>query len=426
MLQEFNHIENVRGDLSLPGDKSISHRAVIFSAMADGVSEIANLSDGDDVNSTIKCFEAMGVEIEKVGRLVKVRGKGFRKFSKPKSELNAGNSGTTARLLSGFLAAQDFEAIIIGDESLSKRPMGRVINPLKLMGTNFESNSNETLPLKIFPSEKINPINYVLPVASAQVKSAVIIAALHGEEISLVTEKFLTRDHTERMLNLKTVNEGKVKTIYSSVEDYPHPNAYYVPSDISTASFFIVLTLLLKSSELRLRNISLNPTRIGILKILKAMGGKIKIDNERESSHEPIGDIIVQSSNLKNILVDEEIVPNIIDEIPILSVAGLFSEGKFSINHAKELRKKESDRINSICYNYRMLGLQVEEYADGFSVSGNVKNDFPVFESFDDHRIAMTFSVLSLLLKDGGKVNKFECVSISNPSFISQLKQIMS
>ena len=429
MVQEFNRIENVSGELNLPGDKSISHRAVIFSAMADGVSEITNLSDGEDVNSTITCMEFIGAVIERAGRSAKVRGKGFKKFTKPSSMLNAGNSGTTTRLLSGLLAAQNFESIIIGDDSLSKRPMERVIQPLKLMGAGIESTDSGTLPIKIFPVKKLNPIDYQLLVASAQVKSAVLIAALHCDGITSVTDKYATRDHTERMLNLKTSflsgNHKNEKVIYSSKENYPVPKSYFIPSDISTASFFIVLTLLSKNSELILHDVSLNETRIGILKVLKEMGGDIEIQNEKESNGEPFGDIVVKSSKLKNTAIKNEIIPNIIDEIPILSVAGFFAEGSFQIQNAKELRKKESDRINSLCYNYRLLGLNVDETPDGFSISGEIKHYSPAFESFDDHRIAMALSVLSMLLKDGAKINKFECVGISNPNFIFQLKKIV-
>jgi 3-phosphoshikimate 1-carboxyvinyltransferase len=425
MIQEFGKINRVVGELELPGDKSISHRAIIFSSMADGVSEVSNLSDGDDVNSTIKCFEAMGTEIERVGRSAKIRGRGFKKFSKPIFELDAGNSGTTARLLSGVLAAQSFESIIIGDDSLSKRPMDRVIHPLKLMGAKFEVSEKNTLPLKILPTENLIPINYTLPVASAQVKSAVLIAGLHSESVTTVMDKFDTRDHTERMLGLKISQGTGEKIISTSKEKYPQPGSYFIPSDISTASFFIILTLLSTSSELKIKNISLNPTRIGILKVLKDMGGKFEIENESESNHEPYGDVIVRSSDLENIEINNTIVPNIIDEIPILSVAGLFANDNFRIQNASELRKKESDRIAALCHNYRLLGLQVDEYNDGFSISGEVQNQFPIFESFDDHRIAMAFSILSMLLKDGGKINKFECVSISNPNFISQLKKIV-
>ena len=429
MVQEFNRIEKVNGELSLPGDKSISHRAVIFSAMADGVSEITNLSDGEDVNSTITCLESIGTEIERVGRSAKVRGVGFKNFKKPSVLLNAGNSGTTARLISGLLAPQNFDSVIVGDDSLSKRPMDRVIHPLKLMGANIESTVNGTLPIKIFPPEELISIDYYLPVASAQVKSAVLIAALHCDGITSVTDKYQTRDHTERMLNLETSflsdSDGKQKVIHSSKENYPGPSSYFVPSDISTASFFIILTLLLKNSELKLADVCLNETRIGILKVLKEMGGNIEILNEKESNGESFGDIIVKSSKLKNVELKNEIIPNIIDEIPILSVAGLLAEGIFQIQNAKELRKKESDRIKSLCYNYRLLGLNADETPDGFSISGEIKNHSPIFESFDDHRIAMAFSVLSVLLKDGAKMNKFECVSISNPNFISQLKRII-
>jgi len=425
MIQEFNSIEKVRGQLNLPGDKSISHRAVIFSAMAKGVSEISNLSDGEDVKSTISCLEAMGAEIERVGRSAKVSGKGFKNFTESSSPLNAGNSGTTARLLSGLLAAQNFDSIIIGDDSLSKRPMERVVDPLKLMGANIETTEAKTLPAKIFHVKKLDSINYCLPVASAQVKSAVLLAALHCDGITSVTDQYQTRDHTERMLNLSTSIRGKEKIIHASRVNYPHPSSYSIPSDISTASFFIVLALLTKNSELKLIDVSLNETRIGILKVLKEMGGDIEILNEKESNGEIFGDILVKSSRLKNIQIQDSIIPSIIDEIPILSVAGLFAEGLFQIQNANELRKKESDRIKSICHNYVLLGLNVAETPDGFAISGEIKNRAQTFDSFDDHRIAMAFSILSMLLKDGGKIDKFECVSISNPNFISQLKRIV-
>jgi 3-phosphoshikimate 1-carboxyvinyltransferase len=394
--------------------------------MAGGVSEISNLSDGDDVNSTISCFESMGAEIERIGRSAKVKGKGFKNFTKPISPLNAANSGTTARLFCGLLVAQDFKSEMIGDDSLSMRPMGRVIQPLRLMGANIVSTSNETLPIAISPIDKLQPIDYDLPVASAQVKSAILIAGLHCNGITTLTDKYSTRDHTERMLNLKILHNGNNRVISSSKENYPTPNSYFIPSDISTASFFIVLTLLSKKSELKIKDISLNETRIGIIKVLRKMGGEIKIQNQKESNREKYGDIIVKSSKLKNITIEEDLVPIIIDEIPILSVAGLFAEGIFQIQNASELRKKESDRIKSLCYNYRTLGLNIDEAPDGFAINGKIRNHSPVFESFGDHRIAMAFSILSMLLKDGGKINNYECVNISNPNFISQLKTIIT
>jgi 3-phosphoshikimate 1-carboxyvinyltransferase len=425
MQQEFNQLDKVKGELNLPGDKSISHRAVIFSSMAKGISLIKNLSDGEDVKSTKECFRKLGAEINRGKGVVKINGRGFKGFKKSTTPLNAGNSGTTARLLSGLLAVQDFESVIIGDEYLSLRPMKRIIDPLKEMGCKIKASERNTLPLIISPSKKIIPINYNLPVASAQVKSAVLLAGLHLDEPTCVIEKFPTRDHTERMLGLKTGIKNNNKVIYSSKEYYPEINEYIIPSDISTAAFFIVLALLVEKSELKIKNVSLNETRTGILNILSEMGGKIEIDNKQENAGEPFGDVIIKNSSLKNIKIHEEYIPNIIDEIPVLSVAGLFAEGKFKIRNAGELRGKETDRIKALCSNYKLLGLNVEESADGFCISGEIKNkSVSLFDSFGDHRIAMTFSILSLLLKQGGKVNNFDCVKISNPYFIDQLKII--
>ncbi len=303
--------------------------------------------------------------------------------------------------------------------------MKRIITPLAAMGGKISASENFTLPLKIFPSEKLNPISYELPVASAQIKSAVLLAGLHLEDETCVIEKLPSRDHTERMLGLEVEENENKKLIYSSKKNYPEPKEYFVPSDISTAAFFIILTLSTNDSELRIKHISLNPTRTGILSILNDMGANIEIENIKNAASEPYGDLIIKNGVLKNIGIKEEIVPNIIDEIPILSVAGIFAEGKFEIRNAKELRGKESDRIKALCENYKKLGLEVEEYEDGFSIDGRIKNNLVTFDSYDDHRIAMAFSILSLLLKEGGKVNNFECVKISNPNFLSQLKQIV-
>ncbi len=425
MIYEFNKINKVFGELELPGDKSISHRALIFSAMAKGVSEIENLSDGDDVNSTLTCLEAIGAEIERVGKSARVRGVGFKNFRKPHSILNAGNSGTTARLLCGLLAAQNFESKIIGDESLSKRPMERVITPLKLMGANIKSSIHDKLPIEICPVDNLNSINYRLSVPSAQVKSAVLIAGLHTDGMTSVIDSFGTRDHTERMLNLPLIKSKDEKIINVSRQDYPQPQKYFIPSDISTASYFVVLTLLSTNSFLKLRNLCLNPTRTGFIQLLKKMGAKIKVEKESIFNNEPAGDLLIESSELKEVEISEDIIPNIIDEIPILSIALFLSTRRFRISKAEELRKKESDRIHSLCYNFRQLGLNVSEQSDGFEVTGEIKNHFPVFESFGDHRIAMAFSIMSLLLKYGGKVNNFECIKISNPNFIFQLKKII-
>ncbi|MEJ5263578.1 MAG: 3-phosphoshikimate 1-carboxyvinyltransferase [Ignavibacterium sp.] len=423
MKKSFSKIKSVQGELSFAGDKSISHRAIFFSSMAKGKSCITNLSLSEDVNSTKNIFEQLGVEFSYQNSELIVVGKGKKGFNAPQNFLDCGNSGTTARLLSGLLIAQNFTSTLIGDESLSKRPMQRVIEPLKLMGGKIESTSS-TLPLSIKPSESLQPIEYKLPIASAQVKSAVLIAGLHLQDDTKVIENFITRDHTERMLELPVVNRGNQKIILSSEKFYPNPKDYFIPGDVSSAAFFIVLTLLSENSELIIRDVSLNPTRTGFIEILKQMNAKILIENVRYSSNEPYGDIIVKSSDLKNIVIENEIIPNIIDEIPILSIAGVFANGSFEIRNSKELRYKESDRIKSICENLKMLGLEVKEYDDGFSIDGEIKNTSAVFNSFGDHRIAMAFSVLAMLMGNNSGVEGIECVSISNPKFVEQLESI--
>ena len=424
MDKYFNHIEKVGGELELPGDKSISHRAVMFSSLAEGKSKIFNLSDGEDVLSTRNCFKQMGINVESKGNFIEITGKGFKNFTRPSGFLNAGNSGTTARLISGILAAQNFESELIGDESLSKRPMKRIITPLTAMNGKIKASEDYTLPLHFYPSEEIIGINYELPVASAQVKSAVLLAGLHSEQITSVIEKLPSRDHTEKMLGLKTRFNESGKITFVSKDDYPVPKTYFIPSDISTAAFFIILSLLVKNSSLTVKNVSLNPTRTGILDVLKDMGARIEKGSIKEMNGEVFGDLTIHYSKLHNIKIEEKIIPNIIDEIPILSAASVFADGKFEIERVSELRAKETDRINAICHNMRLLGLDVEEKKDGFCISGKVKNNTPVFESFGDHRIAMSFGILSLLLKDGGKVNNFDCAAISNPDFLGQLSKI--
>lgn len=424
MIQLFKKTENVHGELKLRGDKSISHRAVMFAALADGVSLISNCSDSQDVRSTIDCFEKLGCKFEISQDLIKVFGKGFKGFSKPNSELYAGNSGTTARLMSGVLAAQDFESVITGDDSLSKRPMKRIVEPLRLMGANISANENGAMPIQIKPSSSIKPIEYKLQVASAQVKSAMILCAIHLNEESVIIEPIPTRNHTEKMLNLKTINNSEGTKIFVSKNNYPKPFEFNVPSDISSAAFFIVLALLTKNSGIVIKSVSINETRTGLIDLLRQMDGKIEIENIKNENGEKVGDIRVSSSQLKNIEIPISLIPNIIDEIPILSVAGIFAEGNFKIAGAKELRVKESDRIKSLCQNFSKVGLVIDEYEDGFELKGDVTNENVVFESFGDHRIAMAFGVLSMLMKNGSSVNEFECVAVSNPRFVEQINYL--
>ncbi len=425
MKQSFNSISKVTGELFLPGDKSISHRAVMFSALAKGKSKIANCLNSQDVNSTIEIFQQLGCSVERRKNAVIVEGKGFKGFTEPSQPLNAGNSGTTARLISGILASQNFESVIVGDESLSKRPMMRIVEPLKLMGARIEPSSKGTLPLRIFPSNDLHSIKYSLPVASAQLKSSLLLAGLHLDETTQIVEPVQTRNHTELMLDLEIRKTDEGNLISVNKNFYPEPKEYFVPSDISTAAFFIVLTLLSKNSELKIHNVLLNETRAGVIEILRQMGGEISIESEKEISGEKFGDLFVRSSKLENVKIDKEIIPNIIDEIPILAVAGAFAEGGFEIFNAEELRKKESDRIHALCVNFQKAGLNVEEFQDGFKLKGFPSNDRFTFESFNDHRIAMAFAVFSLLSNNGGEINDFDCVSVSNPDFLKQIKSIV-
>lgn len=424
MIQSFNKINNVRGSLLLSGDKSISHRALLFSSLANGKSYIKNLSDSDDVNSTINCLKAFGIEIEADDNKFMVNGRGYKGYQQPLNPLNAGNSGTTTRLLAGILAAQNFESVITGDASLSSRPMNRVIEPLTQMGSNIKSSNAGRLPLHISPAERLLAIKYDLPVASAQVKSAILLAGLHLDDETIVIESKQTRNHTENLLNLRVVKEEEKIISFVSKYNYPVPKEYFVPGDISSAMFFVVLTLLTKNSELLIKDVSLNPTRAECLNLLKRMGGDIQMKEQGISNNEAYGDLIVKSSDLSNVKIDKQIIPLIIDEIPILAVAGIFAEGEFEMRGASELRVKESDRVKAICTNLLKLGLDIEEYEDGFSASGKIKKTSELFNSFGDHRIAMAFAILSSLLEDGGRVKGFECASVSNPGFLEQLSSI--
>lgn len=417
----FNKIEKVSGILNLVGDKSISHRVLILAALAKGKSSILNLSDSLDVNSTLSVLTDLGIGFNRVKNRIDVFGGELKRSN---NNLYCGNSGTTARLMAGVLAIQNFVSVLTGDDSLTKRPMGRVIKPLLKFGAQLNANEGNFLPLEIIPSDLLQPIEWNSEIASAQVKSCVLLAGLFFDDNTIYYEKNSTRNHTELLLNLEVEDTDYGKKISVSKKNFPSAVEYFVPNDISSAAFFIVLTLLSKNSVLKITDVSLNEQRISYINVLKEMGGKISFDNIRESNREVFGDITVESSELRNVEIPLQIIPEIIDEIPILSVAGLLAEGSFYIRGAKELRVKESDRIDALCKNYRRIGLDVEEFSDGFAVSGEIRNKINIFQSFNDHRIAMAMAILSLLLDNGGKIDNFECVKISNPNFVNQIKNI--
>jgi 3-phosphoshikimate 1-carboxyvinyltransferase len=416
----------LRGDISVPGDKSISHRSVMIGAIANGVTEITGFLQAADPLSTVSCMRGLGVEIDVEKHRILIHGNGLQSLTKPESMLDAGNSGTTIRLLSGILAGQKFATVISGDKYLVKRPMKRIVDPLRQMGADVRASDTGTAPLDFSPTGRLHAIRYELPIASAQVKSAVILAGLFAEGTTQVVEKTPSRDHTERMLGLTPSMEGTTSVI--SVEGGTELTArpFAVPGDPSSAAFFIVAALISRDAEIVVRNIGLNPTRIGFLDVLQRMGGKITIENARVIGGEQIGDIVVKSSSLKNTEpLKGSIIPNIIDEIPVLAVAGAFAEGVFEVRDARDLRAKECDRIAAVCHNLRALGIAVEEYEDGFAFEPKRIVSSTMFESFGDHRIAMAFGVAALSLPSGSTMNDADCVDISFPPFWNLLHSLI-
>lgn len=426
MDKQISHAKYLKGEISIPGDKSISHRAVMFSAIAEGESTIQGFLDAADPRSTIECFRNLGIHIQKnTKNEICIKGKGLYGLKKPSKTLDAGNSGTTIRLIAGILSGQTFSTTISGDEYLIKRPMKRIIDPLTLMGVKFESAQNGTAPLTIHPPKKLQAITYELPIASAQVKSAVLLAGLYADGITEVIENEPSRNHTENMLGLESsIRNGKTIISVDGGKKV-FAKEFFIPGDPSSAAFFVVAALLIPHSEVLIKNVSLNPSRTGFLNILIKMGGDIQIENKRENGGEPIGDLAVRSSQLKNIeIISGDIIPNIIDEIPILAVAAAFSENQFEIRGAADLRNKETDRIHAVCSNLKKMGIDVEEFQDGFAFLPKKNLLSNRFESFGDHRIAMAFGIASLALQGESTVRGVECADISFPNFWQILDEL--
>jgi 3-phosphoshikimate 1-carboxyvinyltransferase len=433
--------KNICGTINLPGDKSISHRAAMFSALANGETLIENFSSSADCTSTLACLEKLGVEINRQGSAVHIKGVGKTGFRPPSAPLNCGNSGTTVRLISGILAGQKFTSVLTGDESLSKRPMKRIIEPLQQMGAKIESNEN-CLPLTIHGQNPLRTITYQLPMASAQVKSCVLLAGLNADgETKVKDQKTKTavstiRDHTELMLRWLgvEVREEFIETdgefvLETSVKGDSVLTArdIFVPSDISSAAFFLVAAACLPGSDLTLQNVGLNPTRTAIVEVLRGFGAQIEIFNQRTVNNEPIGDLqVVGRENLSggaaNILRGE-MIAGLIDELPVLAVFGTQLENGLEIRDAAELRVKESDRINTVVENLRRIGAGVEEFPDGLKVYKSALYGAEV-ESYGDHRIAMAFAIAGLLAKSKINISGAEAVAVSFPEFFSTLNSI--
>ena len=422
---EISKLNKLHGKLTIPGDKSISHRAVMFGALAQGTTRITHFLEGADCLSTISCFQAMGIHIQKNKDEVLVEGKGLHGLKAPLDILDVGNSGTTTRLISGILAGQDFTSHLTGDASIRQRPMGRIITPLSLMGAQITSqNQNGCAPLTI-QGGHLHGIHYQSPVASAQVKSCVLLAGMYADAPTSVTEPVLSRNHTELMLNYfgaQVTSKGTTASIL------PQPDLkardITVPGDISSAAYFIAAGLLVPGSEILLCNVGINPTRDGLLRVCQAMGGDITLLNVRNDG-EPTADLLIRSSSLHGTEIKGEIIPTLIDEIPMIAVMAAFAEGTTVIRDAAELKVKESDRIQVMTDNLTRMGADVEALPDGMIIHGGKPLHGATIDSHKDHRIAMSFAVAGGICEGSLTITDGECVNISYPEFYTDLYSLL-
>ena len=415
-------IKKAIGQIKVPGDKSISHRAVMLGSLANGVTEISGFLKGADCLSTIDCFRKMGIDIDINGENVTVHGNGLRGLKKPDEMLYTGNSGTTTRLLCGILAGQNFDTSITGDASIQKRPMGRVVQPLSMMGAKIESvRKNGCAPLHITGSS-LHGITYSTPVASAQVKSSILLAGLYADGQTSVTEPALSRNHTELMLSgfgADICSDGLTATITPGNELYAQQ--IFVPGDISSAAYFLAAGLLVPGSELLIRNVGVNPTRAGILTVLRAMGGNLTVLNERVCAGEPVADLLVSASSLHGTTVEGNLIPALIDEIPMIAVMAAFANGQTVIRDAAELKVKESDRIATVTAGLRAMGCDITPTDDGMIIRGGKTLHGAEIDSYLDHRIAMSFAVAALAADGVTSIKDADCVKISYPNFYDDL-----
>lgn len=421
---EIRKMTGLHGELTVPGDKSISHRAVMFGSLAKGTTRITHFLEGADCLSTISCFRKMGIDIEKTDGEVLVHGKGLHGLSAPSEILDVGNSGTTTRLISGILAGQDFDCELNGDASIQSRPMKRIMTPLSLMGADIESiKGNGCAPLRI-RGKKLHAAHYNSPVASAQVKSCVLLAGMYADGITSVTEPVLSRNHTELMLNYFGAHVNSIDTT-ASIEPEPFLEArdITVPGDISSAAYFIAAGLLTPGSEILLKNVGINPTRDGMLRICKAMGADITLLNVNDDG-EPTADLLVRSSTLHGTTIGGSVIPALIDEIPMLAVMAAFADGTTIIKDAAELKVKESDRIAVMVENLSRMGADITATDDGMIIHGGRPLHGAEIDSHLDHRIAMSFAVAGTIVDGPLSILGGDCVNISYPDFYSDLYKL--
>lgn len=416
----------LKGEITVPGDKSISHRGVMFGSISQGTTEITGFLNSADCNSTINCFRQMGVDIQKLDEhTVLVYGKGMRGLTSPSSFLDAGNSGTTVRLMSGILSAQNFSVTVTGDASIQKRPMRRIMEPLSLMGADITSmHGNDCAPLIINGSE-LHGITYTTKTASAQVKSSILLAGLYANSPTEVTEPALSRNHSELMLKAFGADiYTKNKTIFLQPANELFAQKVEVPGDISSAAYFIVAGLITPNSELLIKNVGINETRDGIIRVAKAMGGKLTVLNEHIACGEKVADILVKHSELNGTTIEGEIIPTLIDELPVIAILASHAKGQTVIKDAAELKVKECNRIDAVTKNLSAMGADIKATDDGFIINGNCELHSATIETFHDHRIAMSFAIADLVAEGKNVYDHSECVNISYPNFFDDLHKL--
>ena len=432
MIKSVSKAQKIKGVISLPGDKSISHRAMLLNSISDGSATVSNFCQGDDRSAMLNCLTGLGIDIQKLqaddsqygNDAFLVKGEGIYNLSKPERILDAGNSGTTFRLISGLLATQPFESTITGDDSLQNRPMDRIINPLRKMGAEITGVNNSSFaPVKIYGGN-LSGIDYIMPIASAQVKSCIMIAGLKASGHTTIIQPELSRDHTERMLKAMgadiTIDNLSIRIKPSNLSALD----ILVPGDISGAAFWMVLASCHSNASITLKKVGLNPSRTGVIEALRMMGANIKLSNIDEEAGETYGDIKIQSGDLNGIIIEGELIPKVIDEIPILSLAACFANGKTIIKDAGELRLKESDRISATVDGLSKLGADIKESSDGIIINGTKKLIGARVDSFNDHRIAMTMGIAGVLSSGVTEINRADANMISYPGFWKQLSNI--
>lgn len=421
----FKKTKHLKGEITVPGDKSISHRSIMLGSIASGITEVHGFLNGADCISSMNCFRQMGVDIDYDGSIITIHGNGLHGLKAPADTLDVGNSGTTTRLMSGILAAQNFSSRVIGDDSICRRPMKRIITPLSMMGADITSErGNDCAPL-IINGRKLKGIHYDSPVASAQVKSCVLLAGLYADGETSVTEPYVSRNHTELMLN---AFGGSCTTLGTTATVTSDPvltgQKIVVPGDISSAAYFLVAGLIAENSEITIKNVGINPTRDGIIDVIKMMGGDITFANVNADSGEPTADITVKTSRLKGCVIEGDIIPKLIDEIPVIAILACFAEGETVIKDAAELKVKESNRIDVMVNNLSAMGADITGTDDGMIIRGGKPLHSAVIHSKKDHRIAMSFAIAAMCAEGETEILDADCVNISYPDFYRDLENL--